>query len=262
MGDSMHGQPIIRHYKNVYPNSVIVFMTEEKYKNVHEYDINIDKIITLPNGLDNKDRLALWPIIKSHKDIISIIPAINPFQALYKENSWCHNNIADQYFHNAGILNLQPQGGRFLEVKYDDNDKAVANKLITEDRSKLIALEYVSYSTPPVWKMNSYSSFVQTANKHGFKCISIAGKNEPLIPNTIDCRGTTWRQTVAILSKVGYIIGCGSGITVLAASSRPQPKIIELDIPENVTITGCQYANGILLKRPTPDMVMQIILGK
>lgn len=263
MGDTMHGQPIIRHYRLKYPDASIVFMVEEKYKNVHEYDTNIDKIVTLPNGLDNKDRFALWDLIKKNSNIdIALIPAINPFQALYKQNAWCHNNIADQYFHNAGIENLQLLGGRSIEVKYDSNDKIIADQLVDGDRSKLIALEYISYSTPPVWKPSTYAMFVQLANKHGFKCISIAGKNESLIPGTIDCRGITWRQTAAVLSKVAYVIGCGSGITVLGASSRPQPKIIELDIPENVTIAGCQYADGILLRRPTTDMVMNAILGK
>jgi ADP-heptose:LPS heptosyltransferase len=261
MGDSMHGQPIIRHYRHLHPNAAIVYMVEDKYRNVHEYDTNIDQIVSLPNGLDNKVRLALWDPIKSNKNIdIAIVPAINPFQALHKENAWCHKNIADQYFHNAGIPNLQPLGGRHIEVKYDMQDKAVADKLLAERGEKLIAVEYISYSTAPIWKMSTYTAFVQLAAQRGFKCLSIAGKHEPLIPGTIDCRGITWRQTAALLSKVQYVIGCGSGITVLAAAARPQPKILELDIPENVTIAGCGYAPGILIKKPTPQSVIEMVV--
>ena len=261
LGDTIHGQPIIRHYRNLHKNAAIVFMVEEKYKNAHEYDTNIDKIITLPNGLDNKARLELWHPLKHNKDIdIAIIPAINPFQALYKENAWCHKNIADQYFHNAGIIDLKPIGGREILIKYDQADNNIAEGLTANcDKSKLIALEYNSYSTRPVWKSQVYASFVQLVAKRGYRCISIAGKHEPLIPNTIDCRGISWRQTVALLSKVTYVIGCGSGITVLAAAARPQPKIIELDIPEDVTIAGCGYAPGILIKKPTPEGVMKAL---
>lgn len=261
MGDTMHGQPIIRHYRNLHPNAAIVYMVEEKYRNVHEYDTNIDQIINLPNGLDNKVRLALWDHIKQNKNIdIGIVPAINPFQALHKENAWCHKNIADQYFHNAGIPDLQPLGGRHIEVKYDAQDKAVADKLLVGREEKFIAIEYVSYSTAPVWKMPIYIAFVQFAAQRGFRCLSIAGKHEPLIPGTLDCRGITWRQTAALLSKVQYVIGCGSGITVLAAASRPQPKILELDIPEDVTIAGCGYAQGILIKKPTPQSVLEMVV--
>ena len=259
MGDTMHGQPIIRHYRNLHPNAAIVYMVEEKYANVHEYDTNIDKLVLLPNGLDNKVRLALWDRIKSNVQIHSIIPAINPFQSLYKQNAWCHKNIADQYFHNAGILDLKPLGGREIEVKYDAQDKAVADRLLKDRGSKLIALEYISYSTMPVWKMPTYTAFVQLAAQRGYRCLSIAGKHEPLIPGTVDCRGITWRQTVALLSQVQYVIGCGSGITVLAAASRPQPKILELDIPEDVTIAGCGYAQGILIKKPTPQSVIEMV---
>lgn len=261
LGDTIHGQPIIRHYRNLYKNAAIVFMVEEKYKNAHEYDPNIDKIITLPNGLDNKARLELWHPLKNNKDIdIAIIPAINPFQALYKENAWCHKNIADQYFHNANILDLKPIGGREILIKYDQADNNIAEGLTCNlDKSKLIALEYNSYSTRPVWKPQAYTSFVQLAARQGYRCISIAAKHEPLIPDTIDCRGISWRQTVALLSRVPYVIGCGSGITVLAAAARPQPKILELDIPEDVTIAGCGYAPGILLKKPTPESVIKAL---
>lgn len=260
MGDTMHGQPIIRHYRNLYPNAAIVYMVEDKYASVHEYDTNIDKVATLPNGLDNKTRLALWDRIKSNVQVDkAIIPAINPFQALYKQNAWCHKNIADQYFHNAGILDLNPLGGREIEVKYDAQDKAVADRLLSGRGSKLIALEYVSYSTAPVWKLPTYTAFVQLAAQRGYKCLAIAGKHEPLIPGAVDCRGISWRQTVALLSQVQYVIGCGSGITVLAAASRPQPKILELDIPEDVTIAGCGYAQGILIKKPTPQSVLEMV---
>lgn len=256
----MHGQPIIRHYRSAFPGAAIAYLVEEKYRNVHEYDSNIDYLVNLPNGLDNKVRLALWDIIKKNPAIdIGIVPAINPFQALHKENVWCHKNIADQYFHNAGITDLKPLGGRQIEVKYDEQDKTVADRLLKDRGEKLIAIEYISYSTAPVWKLPTYTAFVQLAAQRGFRCLSIAGKHEPIIPGTIDCRGITWRQTAALLSKVQYVVGCGSGITVLAAAARPQPKILELDIPEDVTIAGCGYAQGILIKKPTPQSVIEMV---
>jgi len=262
MGDSLYSIPILRHYRNKYPNSCITFLTERRYSNVHELRKDIDKLFLLPNKLSGETRLSLWNPIKNDKNIdIAIIPAINPFRSRFKDNDWCQNNIADQYFYNAKIESLQPIGGRQLSINVSDSDKEwISSSLKDFKVSKSIAIEYISYSSRPKWNMNKYIEFVKLANSNGYQCYSIAGQHEPQIPFTIDFRGITWRQTVALLSKMKYVIGCGSGISMLAAASDPQPKIIELDVPENVTLAICGFAPSINIHNPTPEAVMKTIL--
>lgn len=255
-GDTCHGQPIIRYYKNI-PDSVLVFLTCEKYKNIHELDTNIDAIFTLPNEIDDKTRLKLWPVLKQNSDITAIIPAINPFRALYKSNDWCQDNIAKQYLYNAGVPTTIDN---HLIIKVDDNDIKYASKVVgTIPKEKLIAIEYNSYSARRSWDLNKYVEFVNIANKHGYRCLSIAAAHEPKLQNTIDCRGCTWRQSVAIMSMVGNMIGCGSGLSVMASGARPSPMIYELNIPDNVTINNCGYAKSVNVKKPTPETVFDYI---
>ncbi|MEM3097478.1 MAG: hypothetical protein QXU32_01995 [Nitrososphaerales archaeon] len=259
LGDSLHGQVIMRHYRKLYPDASIVFLTEQHYHGAHEYNTDIDKIFLLPNRLLPQTRLALWNPIKSNKNILGIIPAINPFRSVHKENDWCTNNILDQYLHNAGIKG-EPLGGRNLEIIIDDNDRAFAAKALSGfDRNKLIAFEYVSYSTPPAWNIAQYTQFVRLANKRGYMCVSLASIHEPYIHGSIDMRGTTWRQAVALISMCGTFVGCASGMTMLACGSRPQPRMFEIDVPENVTVNGCGYGTATVLRNVSPEAVIDTI---
>jgi ADP-heptose:LPS heptosyltransferase len=258
LGDSLHGQPIMRHYRQTHPDAAIAFMTEKRYVSAHEYDSNIDKIFALPDGLDGQTRLALWDLIKKNPVVdIAIVPAINPFQAIHKENAWCHDNIVTQYLYNAGIKG-EPLGGRVVEVKVDDQDRAFIDKFGLPT-NRLVGLEYISYSSPPCWNIGKFADFAKLVGKLGYRCVSIAGSKEPLIPGTIDFRGTTWRQATALLSRCKFMIGSGSGMTMLAAAARPQPTIIELNVPANVTIAGCGYAPAQQVNAPTPASVVEIL---
>lgn len=266
LGDSLHGQPIIRHFRNLHPNACIVFLCEQRYHGVHEYNGDIDKLFLLPNDLNPQTRMALWDPIKSNKDIdIAIIPSINPFQYGHPENKWLdpHPNITTQYLHNAGIK--EPLGGRPVVVNVDYNDRQWADNFLKKNNAGplLVGMEYNSYSAPLAWNAAAYSQFVQMVKAKGWHCISFAGANEPLMPGTLDARGATWRQTVALISKVKYMLGCSSGNTMLALASRPQPIIIELNPPDDCRadqtgyIIPGNYACAVM--RPTPAQVAALI---
>ena len=247
LGDSLHGQPIIRHYRNLHPGAGIIFACEQRYHGAHEYDKNIDKIVLLPNDLGNPDRLALWDPIKKNKNLdLAIIPAINPFQYVHTENNWnrkANPNIVDQYLRNAGITG-EPLGGRPITVGIDDNDRKWAADFLISKRiptDRLIGIEYNSYSAPRVWNAAKYAEFISIVRAKGWVCLSFAGAREALLPGTIDARGASWRQTVALLSKVKYMLGCSSGNTMLALASRPQPALIELDPPGDCRADGTGY---------------------
>jgi hypothetical protein len=264
LGDSLESQPIIRHYKIKYPDCCLAFLTEQRYHNAHEYNKDIDGLFLLPNELDPQTRLALWDPIKTNKNIdISIIPSINPFQATHPENKWLnpHPNIVDQFLYNAGI-DSKPLGGREIIIEPDNDDKLWADNFLKKHQgSDFIAIEYNSYSAVMAWKIATYSQFVTMAVKKGFKCISIAGTHENMIPGTIDMRGASWRRTVAVLSKVKYFIGCTSGNTILALASRPQPTIIELNPPDDCAAAGTGFVKGkcFTINKPTPANVLDLL---
>lgn len=240
LGDTLHSQPIIRYYRGKYPDACIVFLCEQRFHGVHEYNKDIDGLFLLPNNLEVQTRLNLWNPIKKNKDVdIGVIPAINPFQALHLENRWKqpHPNIVEQFLINAGV-DLSHKSP--VEVIVDDNDKRWAAGFMSGIH-KAVAIEYVSYSIPLAWKMPAYTQFVQLANARGYKCLSLAGKNEPLIPGTLDARGASWRQTTALLARCQALVGCSSGNTMLALAARPQPTLIELNPPEDCIAANTGY---------------------
>lgn len=266
LGDTLHGQPVVKHYRNLYPDACIVFMCEQRYHGVHEYNKDVDKIFVLPNDLNVPTRLALWDPIKSDPEIMGIIPAINPFQYLHSENKWLqpHPNIVTQFLYNAGIKG-EPLGGRPIVVNIDDNDRRWADDFLKRNNAggKLVGIEYNSYSAQLAWNHAKYAEFVNLVKAKGWQCISFAGVNEALLPGTLDGRGATWRQTIALLSKTKYMLGCSSGNTMLALATRPQPIIIELNPPEDCRADTTGYIvpgnYAVAVNQPVPAQVAAMV---
>lgn len=265
LGDTLHLTPVIHHYRLKHPNAAIAFITGDTYANAHRRNPHIDKLFLVDAKADPQSRLQLWDRIKKAKGVdIAIIASIFPFGEKHPQNKWCHENIADQYLHNSGIKNLKPLGGRKLIVELSDEDEKWAEKFIKDnnlDRNKTIAYEYHSYSAPPVWKKAQFEQLSKNLDKHGFKCISIAGPKEGLVNGTVDGRGMTWRQTVALMDRIYGMVGVGSGITMLAAAAKNPPKIFELAIPRSISMSGCKYADSTSIMKPNPKKVCNKIIS-
>lgn len=248
MGDTLHLTPIIRHFRNEHPNAVIAFVVAQPYANAHEFNPHIDALFLVPK-LEPTYRIQLRRKIIEWKEIKTICaPSIFPYGAVWKSLSWSHANIADQYFHNAGIKQLN--GGRKLVVEVTPEDVQFAKSFISKHKlnpKRTVALEYNSYSARPKWNYAQFSSFVGQLKGSGIKCISIAGKGEKQIAGSIPAMGITWRQSVALLNEIGGFVGSGSGITMLAAAAKNPPEIFEVAIPDSVSMKGCQYAPSIIL---------------
>lgn len=268
LGDTLHSQPIIKYYRKLHPNAGIVLLCEQRFHGVHEYNKDINGLFLLPNNLETHTRLALWDPIKNNKNIdIAIIPAINPFQAVHPENKWKqpHPNIVEQFIINAGISDYAAARSP-IEVIVDDNDRKWADDFAKRHNlgEKALGFEYLSYSIPLAWSKAQYEQFVRIHQVKGWQCVAFAGANEPLIAGAIDARGATWRQTVALMSKLKYFVGCASGNTMLALSSRPQPKLIELNIPEDTVAANTGYIlpgnTAINVVRPTPPQIAAMIV--
>ena len=265
LGDTLHMLPIIKHYRLQYPDAIIAFITSQLYSGVHELnqDISPGGLFLLPNNLSPQDRLKLWPIVHTSKVDIKIVPAIFPFGQVHECNKWCHEIIGDQYLWNAGIKGLQPLGGKryLIPIKQEDIDWArefiIKNNLdidkcvMLEYRSMThlsisrlcVMLEYRSYSHKEPWSRSQWSSFIKRTPERQF--IGIAGQHELPIPGMIDGRGATWRQTVALANIIPYMIGIGSGVTMLAAGAEHCPKIIEMGVSKSISMKACGYADSV-----------------
>jgi ADP-heptose:LPS heptosyltransferase len=262
LGDTLHLTPIIHHYRILHPNAAIAFVVGQWYHNIHEHNPHINQLFLADHNATPQQRLALWDLIHGARGIdIKIIASIFPFGEVHPRNKWCHETIADQYLFNGGITTCKPAGGRDLVVKITDQDKQFASQVFQRHSiEKLVVFEFVSYSRPPVWQKKHFTLLAKVLRKRGIKCATIAAAQEPLVGGTLDLRGITWRQTVALLNRSIAMVGVGSGITMLAAAARPQPRIIELGIANSVSMKGCGYAPSISLPNPTVESVSQLIM--
>jgi len=262
LGDTLHLTPIIKHYRLKYPSASIAFIVGQWYHNIHEHNPHINRLVLADHNATPAQRLRLLPLIKNARGIDhKIIASIFPFGEKYPQNKWCHDNIANQYLHNAGIPDLNPIGGRNLVVKLAPDDRSFANRVVERhSANNMVVFEYHSYSKSPVWRAAQFAQLAHKLRDHGIKCVSVAAAHEGLIKGTIDCRGITWRQTVGLLSRAKAVVGVGSGITMLAAAAEPQPRIIELGIAPSVSMKGCGYAPSISVSNPTVQRVKNLIL--
>jgi len=258
LGDTLHLTPVIHHYRLKYPDAAIAFIIGQPYHNAHEHNPHIDKLFIAPN-LDGKTRIQFRKhFIKFEPDIQIIAPSIFPYGEVWKELAWSYPNIADQYLHNSGIKDLKPLGGKKLIIKTTEDDIKWAKDFLKKHNlkgSKTCILEYTSYSAPVQWNVKKWKIYVDRLKHHGIDCVSVCGPHEGTIPGTISGAGITWRQTAALCSEVAFVTGSGSGITMVAASAKNQPKILEIGISPSVTMEGCGYAPSIGISNLDPMVV-------
>lgn len=245
LGDSLHVTPIARHYKKVYPNCKIAFVVGNAYFNVHEYNKDFDMVMPIDSNITGQNRIRLGNyMMKEINGIDKVLcPSIHPFGEVWPSHTWSYPQISHQYFHNGGVRPPgEIKGGGKLHAPITEDDKSFAKNFI--NGQKCIALEYHSYSHPVGWRIDKFKKFSDLAKKLGYHCISLAGKKEGIIPGTVDGRGMPWRRTIAILSFCDYLIGVGSGITMLACCAPRQPKIIEIGVSEAILMNRCGYTDN------------------
>jgi len=254
LGDTLHVTPIARHYKTVYPNCKIAFIVGSAYFNVHEHNEDFDMIMPINSSISGQDRIKLGNfMMKEITGIDKILcPAIHPFGEVWKSHTWSYPQISHQYFHNAEIRPPGSiRGGGKLHAPITEEDRAFANNFV--NGQKCIALEYHSYSHPVGWRVDKFKKFSDMAKRMGYHCISFAGKKEGIVPGTVDGRGIPWRQTIAILSLCDFMVGVGSGITMLACCAPNQPKIIEVGVSESILMNKCGYTDNNIFYKSSID---------
>lgn len=262
LGDTLHVTPIARHYKTKYPNCKIAFVVGHSYLSVHKYNEDFDMITPIDSTLGPQDRIKLGKYMMTLEGIDQILcPSIFPFGEVWKSHVWSYPVISHQYFHNGEIRPPGSiEGDGKLHAPTAKEDDSFAKEFVGD--KKCIGLEYNSYSHPVGWRPDKFKLFVDLATKLGYTCISFAGKNEGTIPNTLDGRGMPWRRTISILSHCKYVVGIGSGITMLACCAKNQPILFEVGVSESILMSSCGYADKSIAinSESKPQKVIDLII--
>lgn len=257
LGDTLHITPIARHYKTLIPGCKIAFITGELYHSVHALNKDFDAIFGIDHNFDGRTRIELGKYMMTLTGIDKILcPSIFPFGEIWPSHTWSYPIISHQYFHNAEIRPPESiKGGGKLNAPISNQEIDFANSFVTHD--KLIGLEYNSYSHQVPWNKAKFDKFVNLVKGFGYKCISFAGKNEGIISGTIDGRGISWRRTIALINKCKFFVGIGSGNTMLAACTKC--KILEINVPDSITMKSCGYSDSVSFSNPEPETLADFI---
>jgi hypothetical protein len=247
-GDTLHGSIVVAHYNQTKPANVkLVWGLSERY--IKEYDeyLSCDHKIAIPHGLSNPDRVKL---AREAEKLPNVQRVIKPLVGVW---GWhIGGSIADNVFHNAGIQKLAVPRKPILPVGIQDyawaDDVMRSKKLVGR---KYGVLEYNSYSLsgPPHNAIKPIAWYNKMLSMVKYPIVFIGGKKDPKLKYGTDMRGCTFRQSKILIQRSKLMIGCGSGLTMVACSDGVNVPLIELGIGHTISMGGCGYGKSQIIRR-------------
>jgi hypothetical protein len=208
--------------------------------------------------MSNQERVELAKAIERLRNVQKVI---RPLVGIW---GWkVSGSIADNVFHNAEIEKLAVPRRPVFPVSIEDY--AWADQImVAEDlvRRKYGVLEYNSYSLsgPPHNAVKPTSWYNKMLSKVKHPIVYTGSKKDPPLAYGIDLRGCTFRQAKVMIKRSNLMIGCGSGLTMVACSSDMNVPLLELGIGPPISMRGCGYGEGkILNKNASPSDVANMI---
>lgn len=246
-GDVLHASMVVNHYNHAFPSRKILWIISENYLDAFKYHEGCD-IIGVPHQLSMDDRRQLLKELQKNYDIICPLCGISGWAPGVK-------NIASAVLNNAGIKKLSVPRKTILNIGEEDIQWAKEFKEKHKLPDDFITLEYYSYtlSQPPhnaTWSINKYNKFLSKIN---YRTVFIASDKEPKLSRGVDARGCTWRQAKALIKSSKAFVGCGSGLTMVAASNNMNTPIFEINIGDSISMKGCGYFESCIIKGSPPD---------
>jgi len=246
-GDVLHASLVVRHYWTTNPTRPLVWLISERYLDEFRGYPYATEIIGLPHKLETKDRCQLAASLRSQ--------GYQVIQPLCSESGWPAgaSDIASAVLVNAGIKRLMVPRKTILPI--DDQDRQWAREFLKSKgcEGRYVTLEYNSYtlSKPPhnsTWPVEKYNQFVNGLN---IKCVNLRGPNDPVLARGADgvC---SFRQAKALIEGSSLFIGCGSGLTMIAASEGLRTRILEIGIGNPISMRGCKYSEYSESRGGTP----------
>jgi hypothetical protein len=236
LGDILHSTMVVRHYRAT-TKTDIVWAIGAKYVSAFEHftpaELGPHAIAPLPDlpawPEDGKYRIAWVYAAKKLPKVVSAFGCgVHPW-------GWKRGDIVSAVLENAGIEKLAVPRRPWLPVAVGDV-KWADSFIASHTGARYIALEYCSYSLegkPLAW----FSDLVKRIQA---PVVALGSSSDPVLPGAIDARGTTFQQAKAIIAKAKMFIGCGSGLSVVAAAHGCEQPVIELiDFP--LSMAGIGY---------------------
>lgn len=237
-GDCMHSTIVVRHYRRVMPDCVVLFGVSERYASEFETLKSMPDgphgIVPLPHGPefpnDGPLRVAWTRYAATLPGVCKVVtPSVHPY-------GWRGKTIADAILYNAGITNLQAPRRPALPVDISDYAWADQFQAKTQLAGPFVTMEYLSYSLKP-HDLGWYADLVSRIKR---PVVGLAGSNEPIVPGMIDARGCTYRQAKVLIMRSKCFVGCGSGNGFMAASEGCETPMVEI-IEPHISYRACKY---------------------
>ena len=258
-GDTLHGSIVVAHYNTLKPiGTKLVWAMSERYVDEYREYLSCDVKIALPHNMSNQERVEL---ARAAEKLPNVIKVIKPLVGIWGWNT--AGSIADNVFYNAKIASLNVARKPILPVGIQDyawsDDVLKQFKLVGK---KYGVLEYNSYSLsgPPHNAINPTSWYNEVLSKVIFPIVYTGGPKDAVLKYGRDLRGCAFRQAKIMMMRSKLMIGCGSGLTMVACSDGVNVPVIELGIGSSISMAGCGYSNNsTIINSKNPDVVANII---
>jgi len=257
-GDTLHSSVVVRHLRKVYPNHMILWGITEKY--FKQFRIAADAMgvvaFNLPHNVSSEDRQN-W---KKEFEKLGLFKIVCPLCAVSGFD--VAGSIVDNVLHNAEIKKLKVPRKPFFPHSGEDyswHDRFCKRHNL---RGRQYAvLEYNSYtlSKPPhdcTWSLDKYNELIKLV-----KCpvVYTASVDDPPLEHGIDARGCTWSQAKVMIERAGCLVGCGSGLSVLACSEGVNTFIIEINIGDAIAVKSMYGVPSVSIKTDNVAKIAEAI---
>lgn len=257
-GDTLHSSIVVRHYRKLFPNDLILWGISDKY--FKQFKIAADMmgvvVFNLPHEATNENRQN-W---KKHFKTLGLHDSIFPLCAVSGFD--VSGSIVDNVLHNANIKKLSVPRRPFFP--HSGEDYSWHDKFCQKHGLKgkgYVVLEYNSYtlSKPPhncTWPIEKYNELVKLIK---YPVVFTASSDDPPLNNGIDARGCSWAQAKVMIERSGCLVGCGSGLSVLACSEGLNTYVIEINIGNTITVKSMYNIPSVSTKTDEPEKIANAI---
>lgn len=238
-GDILHATIVIRQLRAVLSDRSVVFAVSEQFTDALRY---FDVIALGPHQLAALPRLSPYPADGPYR--VSWVVAARTLPGVERAIGvgvhpwgWRGGSIVDGVLANADVGPLVVPRRPCLPVSPDDVVSARA--LLVRwgiAPSSYVALEYRSFSAEPL-PVAWWAAFVREL---GIPVVAIAHGDAPQLVGAIDARGTSLREAKSLIADAACFVGCGSGLSVLAAAIGCETRVVE-NCPEEISMAAIGY---------------------
>ncbi len=273
MADVLYATPIVRHIRELHPDSLITWIVRDKFAEVVELNPHINAVLKwqLPEGFSSRQEAEHV----MDKQILAHAKA--NFDKVYDLQYWPrHANFYENP--NEDFISLRARNAgldpaaikdRSIVSTLSQSDLDEAKAFIAKNQLEhrwFVTVNHISYAASPVCTFDYYQQIVDLVQHlpMGVDVVFTGATNEPIPSGGIDARGLSYRVWQAIIGMSDFYVGLDSGAKTLACATKvPMAILHSRDFP--LKKTGCA-SMGIrtsnvmeLTTIPSPSSLVDVI---